>query len=106
SRTRITVNRIRMIMRKELARVNKERIRGFVNPNTTDTVDITSARAADKLVEYLTDTCNVADTMKRVDFWMLLCGTAFAKDYYSDGVQVGGAMGGPVIEAISPFHLF
>src|SRR4029077_12618296 len=61
SRTRITVNRIRMIMRKELARVNKERIRGFVNPNTTDTVDITSARAADKLVEYLTDTCNVAD---------------------------------------------
>lgn len=106
SRTRITVNRIRMIMRRELARVNKERIRGFVNPNTTDTVDITSARAADKLVEYLTDVCNVADVMKRIDFWMLLCGTAFAKDYYSESVAVGGAMGGPVIEAISPFHLF
>lgn len=106
SRTRITVNRIRLILRKELARVNKERIRGFVNPNTTDTVDITSARAADKLVDYLTDVCDVGDVMKRIDFWMLLCGTAFAKDYYDDNVQVGGAMGGPVVEAISPFHLF
>lgn len=106
SRTRITVNRVRKIMRKELARLNKERVRGFVNPNTTDTIDVSSARAADKLVDYLTDVCDVSDVMKRVDFWMLLCGTAFSKDYYSGSVLVGGAMGGPVIEAVSPFHLF
>jgi hypothetical protein len=106
SRTRITVNRVRKIVRKELARLNKERVRGFVNPNTTDTIDVSSARAADKLVDYLTDVCEVPDVMKRVDFWMLLCGTAFTKDYYSNSVNVGGAMGGPVCEAVSPFHLF
>src|SRR5215471_21273643 len=106
SRTRITVNRVRKIIRKELARLNKERVRGFVNPNTTDTVDVSSARAADKLVEYLTDVCGISDVMKRVDFWMLLCGTAFAKDYYSESVNIGGAMGGPVVEAVSPFHIF
>ena len=44
--------------------------------------------------------------MKRVDFWMLLCGTAFAKDYYSDTESSRRCNGGPVIEAISPFHLF
>lgn len=106
SRTRITINRVRKIIRKEMARLNKERVRGFVNPNTTDTVDISAARAADKLVDYLTDVCEVPDVMKRVDFWMLLCGTAFCKDYYSNSVNVGGAMGGPVVEAVAPFHIF
>lgn len=106
SRTRLTINRVRKIMRKELARINKETIRGFVTPNTTDQLDMTATHAADKLVSYLTDVCKIPVAMKRCDFWMLLCGTAFVKDYYDETKEIGGSLGGPVIEAVSPFHLF
>lgn len=106
NRTRLVVNVIRRIIRKELARINKETIRGFTTPNTSDNADIAATRAADKLVEYLTDVCDVATQMKRADFWMLLCGTAFLKDTYDPTFEVGGALGGPVVECVSPFHLF
>lgn len=106
NRTRLTINRIRRIIRKELARINKETIRGYVTPNTTDQSDMTASQAADKLLDYLGDICQVSTAMKRCDFWMLLTGTAFVKDYYDPAKLVGGALGGPCVEAVSPFHLF
>jgi hypothetical protein len=106
NRVRLTINKTRKIMRKEMARVNKEQIRGFVTPNTTDDVDVTASRAADKLVDYLIQETKLPIVMKRADFWMLICGTAFIKDYYDPTKIIGGAMGGPVVETVSPFHIF
>lgn len=105
NRVRLTINKIRPIIRKELAKLNKEQVRGFISPNTTDGADIAAARAGEKLMTYVTKRTKLARIMSRVDWWTLVCGTGFAKCYYDPNAPMAGSFGGPKIEAISPFHI-
>lgn len=125
NRVRIVINRTRKIMRKELAKINKEQVRGFVTPSSTDANSVSSSRAAEQIAKYLTIQLTLARVFKQADWWMLLCGTSFIKDYYDDHITFGvmkqqqfdpmtgqpvdsvtvPAKGGPVVEVVSPFHI-
>lgn len=110
-RVRLTINRIRPIVRRELARMNKEKIRGYVIASTTDEADAAAARAAEKLSSYLIDQTKLYRIMKRADLWMIFCGTSFVKDFWNPGADDPGALipgtkGRIAVEAVSPFHIF
>lgn len=104
-RVRLTINVIRKIIRRELAKLNKEQIRGYISPDSSDDVDIAAARAGEKVMDYVRSEIKLDEQLKRADFWMLLTGTAFVKDYYDPSKFIGGDYGAPVVEPVSPFHL-
>ena len=120
-RVRITVNRVRKLVNKQYAKLCKEQIRGFIAPSTTDDSDIAAARAGERLNTYLIDLTKLQERLNRTDWWMLTCGTGFSKDYYNESIKMAGPeeedpmtgekrpstmMGAPVVETISPFHIF
>lgn len=133
-RVRLTINRVRLVARKELAKMNKERIRGFVAAASSDDADIAAARAGEKLGDYFQYKARVNRVLAYADFWMIIYGTSFVKHWYNpelegpDGKipltdpftgqiimnpetgQPAETMvplyGMPECEAISPFHIF
>jgi hypothetical protein len=124
NRVRLVINKTRRILRKELAKINKEAVRGYVIPNNTDDNSQAAARAADNLADYLTDELKMQFVFKQADWWMLICGTSFIKGYYDPSLQMGYGkmqvmnpmtgqpvsqmvplMGAPFIETVSPFHI-
>jgi len=127
NRVRLVINKTRRILRKELAKINKEQIRGFVTPSNTDDNSTAAARAAEQLAKYFSDELKLAWRFKQADWWMLTCGTSFIKVYYDKNIPMGfakqapgqngqapvpGAMpglvplkGAPVVEAVDPFHI-
>jgi len=123
NRVRLVINKTRRIMRKELAKINKEQIRGYVTPSNTDDDSVAAARGAEQLGDYLTDELRLAWRFKQADWWMLICGTSFMKFYYDEDIRMGHALqqvpgpmgqpieqlvpqnGGPVVEVVDPFHI-
>lgn len=120
NRVRITVNRIRRLMNKQLAKLNKEEIRGYISPATPDDEDIAASRSGEKLNDYLIELTNLNEKMSRADWWMLICGTSFLKDRYDQSIRLSGpsiqdpqtgenqpieVYGAPTVEVVSPFHL-
>lgn len=106
-RVRLVVNKTRAIIRTELAKVTKERPRGFVIPSSSDDDDLAAARAGDAIYEHLSRELNLASISRRVMFWTLLCGTAFTKDWYDkDKADSSKKKGSIEVEPVSPFHLF
>lgn len=105
-RVRLVTNKVRSIIRSELAKVTKERPRGFVIPSTTDSKDLAAARAGDALIDFFYRELTLAKIMRRASFWNLICGTAFIKDWYDEtAVDAGGNVGQIFAEHVTPFHL-
>lgn len=124
NRVRLVINKTRRILRKEMAKINKEQIRGFVTPTNTDDNSTAAARGAMQLADYFADELKLQLLFKRADWWMLTCGTSFLKTYYDEGIPMGLAKqmqagppgmppteiqvpiyGAPVVEPVDPFHI-
>lgn len=105
-RVRLTVNICRLMIRKELAKLNKERIRGYVASASSDDDDLAASRAGEKLAEYLQYKARVARVMARCDFWTAVFGTGFLKHTYNPTImgpdgpvpQVNPMTGFPVVD--------
>jgi hypothetical protein len=105
-RVRFICNKIRPIIRGELAKVTKEKPRGFVLPASTDETDLTGARAAEMISEFLWRELLMNRVMRRAEFWNLICGTAFVKDWYDkNAMDTTGVKGSIMAEPLTPFHL-
>jgi len=105
-RVRMVSNKIRPIIRGELAKVTKEKPRGFVIPRTTDDADLAAAKAGDSLIEYLFTERALKKISRRSMWWTLMCGTSFIKDWYDPNVvDSSGVNGSIMVEPVSPFHL-
>lgn len=106
-RVRLIVNKVRSIIRGELSKVTREKPRGYVVPSTSEDDDLAGARAADDILEFLWLTNKFTKTFKTAEFWTLLLGTGFIKDYYDPNVKdAGGVMGKICGENVTAFHLF
>jgi hypothetical protein len=95
NRVRLVINKTRRILRKEHAKINKEQVRGFVQPNNTDDNSQAAARAAEQLASYLTEELKLQSVFKRADWWMLICGTSFLKCYYDPNMPMGFTSAAP-----------
>lgn len=106
-RVRLVSNRIRPAIRKELAKLNQEKPRGFVVPASSDEEDLAAAKAADAVHEYITtQEVSLQNILWRSTFWMSLTGIGFIKDWYDgESPDKSGTMGVVKCEAVSPFHI-
>lgn len=106
-RVRLVINKMRLIIRKELAKVTKETPRGYVIPSSTDDEDLAAARAGDALYEFFWRDLGLSTIERRAIFWTLLCGTAFMKDWFDpDKTDNSGVKGSVVVEPVTPFHVY
>lgn len=107
-RVRLVANRIRPIIRTELAKVIKEHPTAFVIPSSTEDDDLMAARAGEAIFEHLHRVMRLDRTLRRALFWNAITGNGFIKDYWNPNLndyneEVKGRI---VCEPVSPFHLF
>lgn len=106
-RVRHIVNKVRVIVRTELAKLMKEQPRGFVIPQSTDEEDIHAARAGDAIIEHLHRELRLRRQLRRALFWTSTCGVGFMKDWYdSTAIDSSGMQGAVKVEPTSPFHIY
>lgn len=105
-RVRFICNKIRPIIRGELAKITKEKPRGYVLPASTDESDLTGARAAQMISEFLWRELMMNRVVRRAEFWNLICGTSFVKDWYDkNAMDTTGVKGSIMAEPFTPFHI-
>lgn len=106
--TRLTSNKIRTRMLRTMSKLSQERPRSFVQPSTSDNGDIAGSKAAEKIVDWVTtEQVELDAIMGQVDFWSVICGTGFIKDYWNPNQpDAAGSQGRIEIDAMSPFHVF
>lgn len=105
---RLTTNHVRKHVRPEIARLNAEKPRGYIVPATSDDDDTAGARAAEAIHSYLTEgVIDIDSLMWRADFWTVICGTAFVKDYWDAQTKDDSGIPG-VVKAIpiNPFYIY
>lgn len=105
-RVRLVANKIKPIIRKELAKINQERPRGFVVPASSDDEDLASAKAGDAIYEHVsTQDLKIESVFWRSSFWMALTGTGLIKDWYDESMYDSSGLQGAIqAEPVTPFH--
>lgn len=98
-RVRLTVNRIKTIVRKENSKVNRERGIWYVVPSSPDDDDLAKARMANAISENLLDSKNFALRKREAIWWRGIAGTGFMKTYYEPNKDI-------CYLAPSPFHIW
>lgn len=106
-RVRLTVNKIRPLIRGEIARMTKEDPRFYVVPSSTEEEDVVAARAGERVAEHLVRELKIKKEVRKATFWASVCGNGFIKDWYEpEEYDFDGQKGKIHTEAITPFHLF
>lgn len=106
-RVRLVSNKIKPVIRKELAKITKEKPQPYVIPASTDDDDLAAARAGEAIFDHLTRELQFDKVMRQMLFWELICGTAFIKDWYDPKLpDAQGIKGRIMIEPINPFQLY
>lgn len=106
-RVRLTINKVRQYVIREIARLNSARPRGFVLPRTTDSQDAAIATAAEDLHDYLADLTDLELQQLIADLWVCFTGNGYLKVYWSEEFDFKTEAQGKVcVEPRSPWHIF
>ncbi|MFF5977074.1 hypothetical protein ACFY7C_36840 [Streptomyces sp. NPDC012769] len=118
-RARPVINRIRPIIRTELAKLTAQKPTATIVPATSDDKDMSAALAGEQIWESVYRDKKIKAIFRETMLWTLICGNGFMKAYwdpnkipkgYEDTIdpftgkpQVKGDF---CYEFVSPFHLF
>lgn len=114
-RVRSVTNRIRPIIRNELARVTSNRPHASVVPASSEDKDLFAAQAAEQAWQSEYTNKKLHYIYSRAAWWMLITGTGFIKDWYDPDkpsdyfLDKNGdslAIGDNSYAVVTPFHLF
>lgn len=107
-RARPIINKIRPMIRKELAKVTSGRPTAFVIPASSEDKDLFAAQAAENLWYAIYDQKKLSQVIRNAEFWTLICGTGYLKCYWDPSAQdeVTQLPGDIVVERETPFHVF
>ena len=106
-RVRMVSNKIRPIIRTELAKVTAQKPNATVYPASNDDRDIFAARAGEQIYDSLYRRKKMKNILRRSMFWTLICGNGYIKDWWDpsafdpDGQSPGDVMLSPE----TPFHI-
>lgn len=103
-RVRLVVNRVRPIVRTEIAKLTAQRPTAYVVPASGEEQDKAAARAAEQIWNSAYRDLGIHKLMRRTLWWGTICGNAFLKEYWDQGAEEG--LGAVKLEVVSPFHLF
>ena len=81
---RITVNKIRPIVRTEISKLTSGKPTASVMPASNDDDDVFAARAGEQVWESLYYRLNFDKIINDAVFWLTITGTAFIKTYWDD----------------------
>ena len=107
-RTRLTINRIRPIIRTEIARMISQKPNASVVPASSEDQDLFAAQAAEQVWESTYTNKGINKVLRRAAFWTAVCGVGYIKDWYDDSKTdpKTGDKGDFCIQQITPFHIF
>lgn len=104
-RVRLVANKVRPIIRTEITKLTKEEPQFYVKPSTTESSDVSAARAAENIAEFVIDVGNYNKARRTATFWMSICGTAFIKSTIVDDSE-NKMPCNIVMDGVTAWHLF
>lgn len=118
-RVRLVINKIRGIIRREIAKCTAQKPSFMVAPATNEDEDYYAAKAATQILDSIFDDYGIAETNLRRQWWGSICGTSFLKCYWDKNKtakekgpadpytgQPTDLKGDLCIENLIPFFLF
>lgn len=107
-KVRATINQIRKVIRKDIARLTAQQPNAFVVPSTTEDADVFAAQAAEQIWASLWRRLKFNRTLRQAVFWQTSCGNGFIKQYWDSTKKdaASDVYGDIVIKAETPFHVF
>jgi hypothetical protein len=106
-RVRLTLNRIRPVIRTELARVTSQKPTAYAIPASSEDEDLAAAYAAEQIWESVSNSKKVNRVFRQSAFWMLVTGVGFTKIWWNENLKDSSGNQGDVDFAnVTPYHLF
>jgi len=107
-RARPVINKLRVLIRKELAKLCSSKPTAHVVPASSEDKDLFAARAAESLWESIAEDKKIQTVIRRSQFWARIIGNGFIKCYW-DEQKVDNSndqVGDICIESVTPWHVF
>ncbi|MGS2592238.1 portal protein [Streptomyces hebeiensis] len=106
-RSRPVINRIRPIIRTELAKLTAQKPTATIVPATGEDRDLAAAQAGEQIWDSVYREKKIKSTFSKSALWMLTTGVGFMKTYWDPNKRdKQGNPGDFCYETITPFHLF
>jgi hypothetical protein len=106
-RARPTINRIRPIVRTELAKLTSQKPSATIIPATSEDRDLAAAQAGEQIFDSVYRDKKLKTIFRQTALWTLCTGNGFMKTYWdSTKVDADGNHGDFCYENITPFHIF
>lgn len=101
------INRIKPIVRTEIARLVAEKPSCTAIPASSEDADLAAAKAAEQILQSQFDKRKLPKEFAKTAFWMSLTGNGFIKQYWDTGTYDGYSRqtGDIVYQNVSPFNL-
>lgn len=81
-RARPVINKVRPMIRKEIAKVTASHPTAYVIPASSEDEDLFAAQAAEQLWQSIYDAKKVQRVIRKAQFWTSICGTGFIKNWW------------------------
>jgi hypothetical protein len=106
-RARPVINRIRPIIRTELAKLTSQKPTATIVPATGEDRDVAAAQAGEQIWDSIYRDKKIKSIFTQTELWTLTCGNGFMKVYWDPKkLDKYGAKGDFCYENVTPFHLF
>ena len=117
-RARPVINRIRPIVRTEMARLTSQKPSATVVPATGEDADLAAAQAGEQIWDSIYRQKKIASIYRQTILWTLCCGTGFMKTYWDPQKRSPQFQPNPILkdktppdgdfcyENVTPYHLF
>ncbi len=106
-RARPVINRVRPIIRTELAKLTAQKPTATVVPATGEDRDLSAAQAGEQIFDAVYREKKIKSIFKQTMLWALTCGNGFMKTYWDPTkIDKAGNPGDFCYENITPFHFF
>lgn len=103
-----TINRIRPVIRTEMARLISQKPSAYILPSSSDEHDLFAAQAGEQAWQSIQERARLQAKFSRSAFWTTVTGVGFLKTYWDEGVfdKDSWLPGDIVFDVPSPFHIF
>lgn len=106
-KSRPVINRIRPIVRKELAKLTAQKPSATVVPSTSEDRDLSAAQAGEQIWDSIYRDKKLKPTFRTTVFWSIVTGNGFMKEYWDPTAKSADDTPGDFcFENVTPFNLF
>lgn len=107
-RTRLVVNRVRAVVRTEIARVTSQKPNASVVPASSEDQDLFAAQAGEQIWESIYATKKLHREYRRAAYWQIVTGNGFLKCWWDKTAvdKLSGQPGDICVAPVTPFHIF